>query len=77
MTASSPGLSRRGFFGVGASTLLVLASATAWRWRSARAGAASPAATPIAYVDHEGWMVSVAEKQALRARPADAPDGPR
>ncbi len=76
MTASSSGFSRRGLFGVGGSALLVLASATAWRWRSG-AARAPRAAAPIPYADHEGWMVTVAEKQALRARSAEPQERPR
>ncbi len=77
MTTSPSRLSRRGFFGVGGSTLLVLASASAWRWRSGRPRPARQADAPIPYADHDGWMVSVAEKQALRARSRDSQDGPR
>jgi hypothetical protein len=69
VTKPSSGLSRRALFGVGGSTLLVAAAATAWRWRTSQAEAASPARAdaPIPYADHDGWMVSLAEKQALRA----------
>jgi hypothetical protein len=79
VTLPSSGLSRRALFGVGGSTLLAVTAATAWRWRTSRAEAASPARTdaPIAYVDHEGWMVSVAEKEALLAGLAGRPAEPR
>ncbi len=69
MTTPRSGLSRRALFGVGGSTLLAAAAATAWRWRTSQAEAAPPsrADAPISYADHDGWMVSVAEKQALQA----------
>jgi hypothetical protein len=64
------GLSRRALFGIGGSTLLAATAATAWRWRASRVEA-SPrgrADGPIAYADHDGWMISLAEKRALQAR---------
>jgi hypothetical protein len=70
-------LSRRAFFGIGGSTLLVVASATAWRRRRSRAGTAPRDAAPIPYADHDGWMVSVTEKRALQARTGDSPGAPR
>ena len=74
MTTPTSGLSRRALFGLGGSTLLVASAATAWRWRTSRVEASPRARTdgPIPYADHEGWMVSVAEKRALRARPGDS-----
>jgi hypothetical protein len=65
------GLSRRALFGVGGSTLLVATAATVWRWRLQRAEAATPSRsnTPIAYADHDGWMVTLAEKRALLLPP--------
>jgi hypothetical protein len=69
MPTTRPVLSRRALFGLGGSTLFLAAAATAWRWR-ARAEA-SPRVrldAPILYADHDGWMVSLAEKRALRAR---------
>ena len=69
MTTPTSGLSRRALFGLGGSSLLV-ASAAAWRWRTSRVEASPRARTdgPIPYADHAGWMVSLAEKQALQAR---------
>jgi hypothetical protein len=64
-------LSRRALVGLGGTTLLMATAATAWRWRSSRVGPPPRAAAPIAYADHDGWMVSLAEKQALRAQPGD------
>lgn len=68
------GLSRRALFGLGGSTLLVATAATAWRWRTSRVEASPRGRTdgPITYADHDGWMVSLDEKQALRAKAADA-----
>ncbi len=73
MTALKPGLSRRALFGLGGATLMVAGAATAWRLRSSSAEAAPPprADAPIPYVDHDGWMVPMAEKQALQASAAD------
>jgi hypothetical protein len=68
------GLSRRALFGIGGSTLLAATAIAAWRGRpwsiglSRRRSEASPA-----YADHDGWMVSLDEKRALQAPPADAP----
>ena len=78
MTTPTSGLSRRALFGLGGSTLLV-ASAAAWRWRTSRVEA-SPRAradAPIPYADHDGWMVSLAEKRALQARSAESPGAAR
>jgi hypothetical protein len=71
MTAPTPGLSRRALFGIGASTLLAAAAVTGWRWRSAGAEAAPQAGADgqLRYADHDGWMVTPAEKQALRTQP--------
>jgi hypothetical protein len=70
VTTPHTGLSRRALFGLGGSTLLVATAATAWRWRTSRVEASPPARTDgaIPYADHEGWMVSLAEKRALQAR---------
>ena len=74
MTKTPPtGLSRRALFGLGGSTLLAATAIAAWRRRTSRAEA-SPhgrADGPIPYADHDGWMVSLAEKRALQVRPAD------
>jgi len=74
MTTPTSGLSRRALFGLGGSTLLVATAATAWRWRASRVEASPRGRTdgPIPYADHEGWMVSLAEKRALQARSADS-----
>ena len=73
-TTPTFGLSRRALFGLGGSTLLVATAATAWRWRTSRAEAAPQgrADGPIAYADHDGWMVSLAEKRALQARSGES-----
>ena len=77
MTAPAPRLSRRALFGLGGAALAVASAATAWRLRFSSAEAAPPPRTdaPIPYADHDGWMVSIAEKQALQTRAAD-PAGP-
>jgi hypothetical protein len=73
MTTPAPGVSRRALFGLGGAALVAAGAATAWRLRSSSAEAATPvrADAPIPYADHDGWMVSIAEKQALRAGAAD------
>jgi hypothetical protein len=68
VTTSTSRLSRRALFGIGGATLLAATATTAWRWRMSRAEAADG---PIPYADHDGWMVSVVEKQALQARSGD------
>ena len=66
-------LSRRTLFGLGGSTLLAATVAMAWRWRTSRPAASRRVRSglPIAYADHDGWMLSVAEKRALRPRSGD------
>jgi hypothetical protein len=73
MTTPVPRLSRRAWFGLGGAALAVASAATAWRLRSSSAEAATPPRSdaPIPYADHDGWMVSIAEKRALRASAAD------
>jgi hypothetical protein len=68
-TTPPAGLSRRTLFGLGGSTLLAAAVAAVWRRHGARAEGSPQgrADGPIPYADHNGWMVSLAEKQALRA----------
>ena len=77
-TPASPpaGLSRRALFGIGGSTLLLAAAAAAVRRRFWRAGDGPRvrAAAASRYADHDGWIVPLAEKQALQAQ---APPGGR
>jgi hypothetical protein len=68
MTAPASTLSRRALFGIGGGTLL-LAGVAAWRQRPSRAEAAARAERPSPYADHQGWMVTLAEKQALQVLP--------
>ena len=77
MSTAAPRLSRRALFGLGGAALTVAGAATVWRLRSSSAEAATLSRTdaPILYADHDGWMVSIAEKQALHTLPAD-PAGP-
>jgi hypothetical protein len=65
------GLSRRALFGLGGSTLLLATFAAVWRrrWSHAEAATLGRGDAVIAYADHDGWMVSLDEKQALRAQP--------
>ena len=78
-TTPTSGLSRRALCGLGGSTLLVATAATAWRWRTSRVEASPQGRTegPIPYADHDRWLVSLAEKRALQARPGDSPVAPR
>ena len=70
-------LSRRALFGISASVLALAGVAEVWRRHGLGANASPPdAGAAIGYADHDGWMVSVAEKQALRAQPPQ-PDGRR
>ena len=69
-----PGLSRRAVFGLGGSILALAGVAEVWRRRGSSAEAStSRAEAPIGYADHDGWMVSLAEKQALLAGSAARP----
>jgi hypothetical protein len=73
-TTSKSGLSRRALFGIGGSTLLAVTAFSAWRGRTSSIGAPKGLSdASIAYADYDGWMVSLAEKRALQARPAEAP----
>ena len=68
MTTRAGTLSRRALFGIGGGTLLLAGVAT-WRRRPSRAEAAARAEATIRYADHEGWIVSPAEKRALQVLP--------
>jgi hypothetical protein len=73
-TTPVAGLSRRALFGIGGSTLLAATAFAAWRGRTWSVGAPTGRSkASIAYADHDGWMVALAEKRALQARPAEAP----
>jgi len=74
VTTPTSGLSRRALFGLGGSTLFVASAAAAWRWRTSRVEAPprARADAPIPYADHDGWMVSLAEKRTLQARSGDS-----
>jgi hypothetical protein len=72
----SSNLSRRALFGIGGSALLAASALTAWRWRMSHADAAVPSDGSIPYADHDGWMVSLAEKRALQARAGDPAGAP-
>ena len=65
--AASTDVSRRRFLTVVGGGLVAVASVALWR-SSGCATAPIPrtaAAEPVAYVDHNGWMVTVADKQKL------------
>ena len=70
----SGGLSRRAIFGVAGAGVVLASMATLWRSRGAWAEAAPPNRqdAPIAYADHEGWMVTPEEKASLAAAVAAA-----
>ena len=64
-------LSRRAWFAVAGGALLAAGSA-AVVWKTERPGAARrPAAADAtaAYVDHEGWILTPADKQRLAQSP--------
>ncbi len=69
-------LSRRAWLGVAGGALLAAGSA-AVVWKSSGPGAARHSAAtgaPAPYVDHEGWMLTPADKQRLaQAGPAAVP----
>jgi len=66
-------LSRRAWLGVAGGALLAAGSA-AVVWKSSGPGAArhpTASGAPAPYVDHEGWMLTPADKQRLaQATPA-------
>ena len=70
----SGGVSRRAIFGIAGAGVAVASMATLWRSRGSGAEAAppSPQDAPIAYADHEGWMVTPEEKASLAAAVAAA-----
>lgn len=60
-------LSRRGWMAMTGGALLAAGSAAAV-WKVGRPRATlrlGPTGAPAAYVDHEGWMVTPADKQRL------------
>jgi hypothetical protein len=69
MTAPKPSatMTRRAVFVAAGAGVALASMASLWRARSSGAEAAppSPQQAPIAYADHEGWMVTPAEKATL------------
>lgn len=69
-------LSRRGWLALAGGSLLAAGSA-AVVWKAGPPRATPPSGTagpPAAYVDHEGWMVTPADKQRLvQTSPAAVP----
>jgi hypothetical protein len=75
MTVSkrSDGVSRRAIFGIAGAGVALASMASLWRSRGSGAEAAlGPQEAPIGYADHEGWMVTPAEKASLVAAIAAA-----
>jgi hypothetical protein len=72
-------LSRRAFLTAAGGGLLALLSASIF-WRSG--GFSTPPAgtglfeSTAGYVDHDGWMVTPADKQKLTAQPIETPGVP-
>jgi hypothetical protein len=74
MTAPTPSkISRRALFSLLGSGIAVATAAVLLRRRAPDAEAAPPRHRGvIPYADHDGWMVTPAEKQRLAAAPAPA-----
>jgi hypothetical protein len=76
MSDSTPShrVSRRAIFGIAGTGVALASIATLWRSRGSGAEAAPPGPQdgPIAYADHEGWMVTPEEKASLAAAVAAA-----
>ena len=70
----SDGVSRRAIFGIAGAGVALASMATLWRSRGSGAEAAPPTSqdAPIGYADHEGWMVTPAEKASLAGAVAAA-----
>ena len=69
----SSGISRRALFSVIGSGAIAASVAALWRRRTPAAEAAPPRyGVVIAYADHDGWMVTPAEKARLAAASAGA-----
>jgi|SoiMethySBSTD1v2_1073268.scaffolds.fasta_scaffold2150941_2 hypothetical protein len=71
MTTPAPSrLSRRALFSLAGSAVAVASAAVLLRRRAPDAEAATPRHRGvIPYADHEGWMVTPAEKERLAAAP--------
>ena len=66
MTVAPVQISRRGWLVVAAGTMAAGAAAVLWRFGERGAPSSSPASgAPAGYVDHEGWMLTPADKQRL------------
>jgi hypothetical protein len=71
-------LSRRAWLTVTGGTLVAAGSA-AVLWKSGRPGAArgsTGAGAPASYVDHDGWMLTPADKQRLELTSPPAVQSP-
>jgi hypothetical protein len=63
-----PSLSRRSLFALAGSGVALVSAAAVWR-RAADADAGRPLEPPAdPVVDHDGWIVTLADKEALAAR---------
>ena len=68
-----PRLSRRSLFALAGSGAAIVSIAAVWRRRPGGAAAARPVAPPAEpVVDHDGWIVTPEDKQAL-SRPRETP----
>jgi hypothetical protein len=74
-----PGPSRRAFLTAAGGGLLALISASIV-WRSGRSWTQAPKTDPFAsstgYVDHNGWMLTPADKQKLTSMQTGTPGVP-
>lgn len=67
--SSRPGLSRRALIAIAGSGVALVSAAAVWRRREPDAEDARPVEPPPApVVDHEGWIVTPADKRALAQR---------
>jgi hypothetical protein len=64
----TPRLSRRSWFVVAGSGTVLAALTAVWRRRDAAAEAAVAADPPDPLVDHDGWIVTLEDRQALARR---------
>jgi hypothetical protein len=65
---SLPRVSRRSLFALAGSGVAFVSAAVVWRGRERGADAARSAAPPLPVVDHDGWIVTPEDKQALASR---------
>lgn len=72
-TPQASGLSRRAWLSLLGSGAILASAGVFWRRRATGAEAAPPRSRGVVpYADHDGWMVTPAEKQRLAATAAPA-----